>query len=265
MTQLIGAVCDNGRKLIFLADRRVERAGLAFDRGVKGEPISDNAMALTAGTVHEPELLEEVKKELKNVSKPRIVDIAKKISKKYQDIRIERIKDEVLRQMGFESLNDYYDKQKILHDSMVIDLNSKIEQYDLGLYLLLGGVDERAHLYRITNPGVYASFDAIGFLCPGMGQEQAESTFVWYDYSPLLTETEALYIAFEAKKKAETAGGIGETTDAWLIGEGGIYEVKQETITGLNEIYCQRQNSVGRGKFGEQIKEFQIAKKKVEY
>jgi len=265
MTQLIGAICEDGKKLIFLSDRRVERAGLAFDRGVKGEAISDNAMILTAGTVHEPELLEEVKGELRNVSKPRIVNIARKVSKKYQDIRLDRIEDEILRTMGFESLNDYYGKQKILHDSMVIDLNSKIEQYDLGLYLLLGGVDERAHLYRVTNPGAYASFDAIGFLCPGMGKEQAESTFVWYDFSPALSEAEALYIAFEAKKKAETAGGIGETTDAWLIEERGIYEVKQETITGLNEIYCHRQNSIGRGKFGEEIKEFQIAKKKVEY
>jgi hypothetical protein len=32
----------------------VERAGLAFERGVKGKRIANNAMVLTAGTIHEP-------------------------------------------------------------------------------------------------------------------------------------------------------------------------------------------------------------------
>ena len=133
------------------------------------------------------------------------------------------------------------------------------------MYILLGGVDKVAHLYYIVNPGTYSSFDPIGFHCPGMGREQAESTFVWYNYSPLLPENIALYIAFEAKKKAETAGGVGETTDGWIIEEGGVYEIEQETISNLKEIYRLKQESIGKAMFGKEINELQISKKEVQY
>ena len=255
MTQLIGAVCENGKKILLLSDRLVSRAGLAFERETKGQKIATNAMVLSAGTVHEPELIAQAKNDLSGISKPPILKIAKKLTEKYQEIRLCRISDEVLKAKGFNSIESYYDKQKILHDSVVFDINREIEKYDLGVHILLGGVDRRAHLYYIQNPGTYSSFDDIGFFCPGMGKEQAESTFVWYEFASSLSVNEALYIAFEAKKKAETAGDVGKTTDAWLVDKGGTYEIRRQTIEKLEEIYRVRQ---ALPRFDEKITELRV-------
>ena len=255
MTQLIGAICEGGNKVVLVSDRLVSRAGLAFERGSKGEEIADNAMALTAGTVHEPELIEEVKRDFSKVSRPPILDIAKRFTEKYHEIRLARIKDEVLKRRGFDSLEQYYNRQKLLHDSVVIDINTEIEGYDLGVLILLAGVDSSAHLYLIANPGAYSSFDSIGFFCPGMGREQAESTFVWYEFTPELSASETLYIAFEAKKKAETAGQVGSATDAWLIDEGGVHAISKRTIERLRQIYASREAAP---RLGKEITELQL-------
>lgn len=255
MTQLIGAMCERGEKIVLLSDRLVSRAGLTFERETKGETIADNAMVLSAGTVHEPELIDEVKSDLESISRPSILTVAKQMVEKYQKIRLDRVRDEILRTRGFDSIDDYYNKQRLLHDSLVVDINSQIESYELGVLILLGGVDSKAHLYHIRSPGTYSSYDSIGFFCPGMGKEQAESTFVWYNFTPNLSARETLYIAFEAKKKAETAGQVGKATDAWLIDERGIHEIEQEAIERLNRIYTSRQ---ALPRFAEEIKELQI-------
>jgi hypothetical protein len=258
MTQLIGAICEKRQKIVLLSDRMVGRAGLTFERGPKGEKIANNAMVLTAGTVHEPELIKAVKSEFQSVSKPLILKIAKQLTKKYHETRLARINDEILRARGFSSIHEFYAKQKMLHDSLVIDINSAIEKYDLRIHLLLAGVDSEAHIYYIHNPGTYSSFDEIGFFCPGMGKEQAESTFVWYDFTPDFSLSEALYIAFEAKKKAETAGSVGKATDAWIIDKDGIHDIKRETIEKLENIYVSRQNIFKKEKFSREVKDLRL-------
>lgn len=259
MTQLIGAICEQGQKVVLISDRMVERAGLAFERGTKGQSIASNAIVLTAGTVHEPELIRDVKSEFQGVSNPSILTIVKRLTEKYHEIRLARVNDEILRARGFNSIEEFYSKQRLLHDSLIIDINSSIEGYDLGIHLLVAGVDSEAHIYYVCNPGTYSSYDEISFFCPGMGKEQAESTFVWYVFTPELPLRETLYIAFEAKRKAESAGSVGQATDAWIIDKEGIHEVKPETIERLGSIYASRQDTFKREKFSSEITDLELS------
>lgn len=55
-----------------------------------------------------------------------------------------------------------------------------------------------------------------------MGDRHATSVFAWYKYSQEFSVNDALYVAFQAKKKSEMAGGVGKTTDIILIDEEGI-------------------------------------------
>jgi hypothetical protein len=265
MTQLIAAICENRKAVVLFSDRMVERAGLAFERGVKGKRIANNAMVLTAGTIHEPELIISVKNEFIRTTNPHILDIAKKFTEKYHETRQNRILDQILKPLGFNSIDDFYSKHKILHDSIVLDIMDKIEKFQLEVHLLLAGVDSEAHIYYICDPGTYSSFDEIGFFCPGMGKEQAESTFVWYDFSPEQKLSEALFIAFEAKKRAEAAGSVGKITDGWIIDEKGCHVIAPETISELEKIYEKRQENFRRERLGKEIEELKIIKKEVDY
>ena len=267
MTQLIGAICENGKKVIVLSDRMITTSDLtlAFEHEVpKAEIIANNAIALTAGTIHEPEVIKSVREDFKGTHKPSIIDIARKLSEHFSNTRLFRIRDEILRRAGFNSLNEYYNSQGHLHDEVVLRLQRKIEEYRLDLHILLAGVDSRAHLYYICDPGTWRSFDPLGFCCIGQGDRHAEPVFAFYNYTPSLKEQEVLYIAFEAKKRSEMAGGIGKQTDVWIIDEGGVYEVENETIKQLEEIFEDRNTSTRRNRFDKRILEMEIKRRKVE-
>ena len=265
MTQLIAAICNGRKSVILFSDRMVERAGLAFERGVKGKRIANNAIVLTAGTIHEPELITDIKNEFVQTTNPSILNIAKKFTEKYHETRRNRILDQILKPLGFDSVEEFYSKHKLLHDSIVLDVMSKMEEFQLGVHLLLAGVDSEAHIYYICDPGTYSSYDEIGFFCPGMGKEQAESTFVWYDFSPDLKLSEALFIAFEAKKRAEAAGSVGKMTDGWIIDDKGCHVIAQQTINELEKIYASRQEIFKRERLGKEVEELQIIKEEMDY
>jgi len=98
-----------------------------------------------------------------------------------------------------------------------------------------------------------------------MGKEQAESTFVWYNFSPEQKLSEALFIAFEAKKRAESAGSVGKMTDGWIIDEKGCHTIASETINELEKIYEKRQEIFRGEKLGKEIEDLKIIKKEMDY
>ena len=267
VTQLIAAICEGGRKVIALSDRMVSTSDftLVFEHDVpKGKIISSNALVLTAGTVHEPEIIENVRDKLKGIHNPKIRKIAEELSNEYSEVRLRRIESEILNKHGFQSLKEFRSEQRMLEQDTVMRIQSEIEHYDLGVHILVVGVDSEAHIYYVYNPGTCRSWDSLGFCCIGQGDRHAEPTFAFYNYTPSLSEKEVLYITFEAKKRSEMAGGIGRTTDIWIIDEKGIWEVEEETVKRLEEIFESRNESSRMGDLEGRISDMEVKRRKVE-
>jgi len=268
VTQLIGAICENGEKIVVLSDRMVTTSdgSLAFEHdNPKGENISSHAIALTAGTIHEPELIQDVRNNI-GTGNPSIRNLVDKLAEKFREFRKKRIEDEILRAIGIESIDEYHSKQRILHDSLIFDLDKKIRDYKLEVAILLAGVDDEAHLFMLGDPGTWRSYDSLGFCCLGSGDRHAEPIFAFYRFTTSLRASEALYIAFEAKKRSEMAGGIGNTTDVWIIDKNdGIKKIKDETIEELENIYAERETLSKRERFDKRITELGIGTNEVEH
>jgi hypothetical protein len=243
MTQLIAAIADSGKTVIGLSDRMVSTGDmtLGFESpNRKAEVIGSHSAVLMAGTVHEPDLVRDAKDRARG--RDRIRDISDAFVQEYLELRHKRVEDEVLRvRAGIRSFDEFHRKQQHLHESVVFDLNERIREHDLGLQLILIGFDDRAHIFHVFNPGEARSFDSLGYCTIGMGDRHADNVFAWYRYSSSTPRPEALYIAFEAKKKSEMAGGVGSTTDALIIDEKGIELVEDETLQELLEIYNERE------------------------
>jgi len=174
--------------------------------------------------------------------KDRIREIADVFSQLHLELRNKRIEDEILwARAGIRTFDEYHRKQQMLHESVVLDLNDRIRRYDLDVQLVLVGVDDRAHIVHVTNPGMWRSYDNLGYCTIGMGDRHADNVFAWYRYSSATPLNEALYIAFEAKKKAELAGGVGPTTDAVIVKSDGICIVEESTMQTLLEVYNERE------------------------
>lgn len=261
MTQLIGVVCDNGQRVLTLSDRMVSTGDmrLAYEHPrMKAEPISSHAVALTAGTIHEPDLLRETKAKAKG--KDSIVQIAEIIKEHFQQIRIKKIVDEVLIPMaGICSFDEWHAKQRGLHDGLLFEVNSAIAKYEIGLSIILAGYDVEGHLILISDPGICSSFDTLSHCCIGMGERHASSVFAWFRYSRSFCYRDALYTAFLAKKRAEMAGGVGPTTDIIAIDSEGVKEVAADTVRELEEVYRDTESKTGTpASFDKRLSDLEI-------
>ena len=266
MTQLIGAICEDGKKVITVSDRMVSTGDmtLMFEQPrPKAELISPKAVVLTAGTIHEPDLTRQARINAKG--KDRILDIADVLKDVFQEIREKHIVDEVLRpKTGMKSFAEWHMKQKSILDATVFSLTEEMSQYVLGLRLILAGFDDESHLIMIADPGTYRSYDNLSYCCLGMGDRHADNVFALYRYSRDFPLNDALYIAFEAKKKAEMAGGVGQATDILIIDSDGISEVGPDTVKVLEEIYNGREAKAKRTGFDKRITELEVRTGKME-
>jgi len=263
MTQIIGVICDDGEKAIAVSDRMITTAdlSLAFEHeSRKISHISTNCVVLTAGSalVHDP-ILKAVRLKFKDKPKPLIYDVTNEIKKEYQDLRLKLIEDEIFRARGF-TIQDFYKNQKELHDAIVMELNEEMKKYDLGLQMIVLGVDsEGAHLYHVGNPGTATPFSSLGFCCIGTGQQHADRTFAYRKYAVTFPLKKALYIIFEAKKRAEMAGGVGVTTDIAIIDDEGVKYLSEETIEQLSNIYEEMEEKAIYGREVENaVKQLQL-------
>lgn len=266
MTQLIAIICDCGRSLVGISDRMVTTGDmtLGFESpNRKAEIITSKSAVLLAGTVHEPDLVRDAKQRARG--KDRIREIAEAFADVYLELRTKRIEDEVLKaRAGIKSFAEYHQKQKMLHESLIFDLNERVRNHDLGLSVILLGIDDSAHIFHITNPGTARSFDNLGYCTVGMGDRHADNVFAWYRYSSTTPLNEALYIAFEAKKKSEMAGGVGAITDVLIITGDGPQIVEESTVQALLEVYNEREHGTQRRTLDKRITELKIETRKAE-
>jgi hypothetical protein len=242
MTQIVAALCEDRKMCVIVADRMVSDEGdtLHFEHEPKGQMLSYNAMILYTGTMHEPEIMNTSRSEIAGRMKiPQMIEI---LAKNYQATRKKRVEIEILSKYGFDSFDDYHNKQKLLTDATVECIEGDLHQYELDLVLLFGGIDiNGTQIYVIEDPGIPQSHTEVGFCCMGSGDRHADPVFAFYGYSPSMNVSDVLYISYVAKKRSEMAGGVGRDTDAWVMSEKGCYKVKNDTLVKL-ENYLQQAN-----------------------
>ena len=112
VTQIIAALAKNRTSIVMVADRMVsdEEDTLHFEHEPKGQMLSYNAMVLTSGTMHEPEIINLSREEI--AGRAKITSMVDILAKRYRDARKKRIEIEILSKHGFMSFDEYHNKQK---------------------------------------------------------------------------------------------------------------------------------------------------------
>jgi 20S proteasome alpha/beta subunit len=129
--------------------------------------------------------------------------------------------------------------QDKLSENLVLRLTRNIETQKLDLILLVAGVDSTGgHIHYIRDPGTSDCFDAVGFCAIGSGEHHAELTFIRSEYSPRLPLNRAVFLAYQAKRDAEMAPGVGSRyTDIGVIDEKGLHFLNESVLAELGEAY----------------------------
>lgn len=245
MTICIASICDSSKKVIVASDRMITTGDLtvAFEHDVpKITQLSGNCLVLTAGPalVH-TDLFRNVKSTIHAGAVPPISVILDKIKAEYLRIRLREIEERYFNVRGFD-ISWFNENQRMLSPDTVLRLDRVLEAYDrFDLHILIAGVDAAgAHVYYVYPPSSSDCFEALGYCSIGTGERHADSTFISYRYAPSFSLYKALYITYEAKKRAEIAVGVGEHTDMAIIDNVGITYITKETLEKLEDIYKKR-------------------------
>ncbi|HYL66175.1 MAG TPA: hypothetical protein VEU72_03380 [Nitrosopumilaceae archaeon] len=219
-----------------------EALSIEFEhRSKKLEPIANNCILLSAGSALNPtEVFENVKTTYAHQQFPQIKEILNSVKQNYVEVRNRKAEEEIFYPVSM-SISSFQKNQNAMNDNIVLKLDHELAEYDLGLTILLAGVDSTgAHLHTIENPGVSAQFDKLGFCCLGSGQRHAFDSLIVNNYHIELPFKEAMFATYEAKKKAELAPGVGGKTDMLYIDEKGVHMLNDATINNLQAIYEEK-------------------------
>ena len=124
MTVCIGALCEKRDVVVMASDRMVTAEDLSIEfehTERKLKKISENCLVATAGdALATTELFNKVESEISNIKSPSISDIINTIKFCYQIVRRSEIEDHILIPRGFDTLSDFYEKQKDLLPEITI-------------------------------------------------------------------------------------------------------------------------------------------------
>ncbi|MDD2665384.1 MAG: hypothetical protein PHD13_01190 [Methanocellales archaeon] len=208
--------------------------------------LSENLIVLTAGDALDyVDLFEQVMTKIPLRARLPILEVTEIVKEEYLELRGKKIEDEFFKPKGL-SMEWFYENQNILNETLALTLDRKIEEYDFDLFLIIAGVDQKgAHIYFVHTPdmeelmGTYSCYDSMGYCTVGTGDRHSDMVFVASRYTSSFSLKNALYVCYEAKKKAELAVGVGKNfTDIIVIDKEGVTHLN-ETVKELDEIYKQ--------------------------
>jgi 20S proteasome alpha/beta subunit len=245
LTVCIGALCGNSREVVVASDRMITATypPIEFEHGMpKLEIVSSSCIVLTAGdALAHADLCRNVRARVGVLSRPKVAKITDEVRAGYVAQRLQTIEHRFLESRGW-SIRDFYDRyMRTLPSDIIVTLDHQIANYNYGLSILVAGVDpDEAHIYGIRNPGETDCYDSLGYHAIGIGAMHAISSFIANGYLPTVDLKFAVYYAYEAKKNAENAPGVGKDIDMAIIQNGGHNIITTEQIDALEEIYETR-------------------------
>ena len=243
MTICLALVCDGGKSLVAVADRMVSDTSLSLEfeqQTRKIERMGDSFAALTAGdALRHTDLIRDAGENISSLKQPGVRDVAAVVEECFIQHRQALAEKLVLRRVGLD-YSAFLSQQQNLSDALVLGLSSEYGAVELGVELLIVGVDSSgAHIYDISDPGTAECFDSIGYAVIGSGQPHAEGFLTEADYSPGISLNRGIWLAYVAKRRSERAPGVGSRfTDILTIeADNGTNFLNQESLEQLDAIY----------------------------
>jgi hypothetical protein len=211
MTLCMAAICageDRKPLAVVAADRMVTYGGfIEFEHTVpKMAHPTPYAVAMIAGdTLMGTTLARGVATDCIGTSPP-VSDVAGRLAQRYMELRRVELENQILSVRGLD-LQTYYGAHQALSPQVVMMLDQQMSQFNLGVELILAGVDgSGAHLYSIHNPGQPArDHDVIGYCAVGSGGIHALQAMIGFRHSSESGLRETLFRVYSAKRRAEVA------------------------------------------------------------
>jgi len=268
MTVCIAAICEKNKSIVVASDRMITAPFLAreFEHDQsKIHVIDKEVVALTAGDATRAiDIFRIIESKLSSESDNSTKEIARMICEEYEKLRIQKIESIYFQPRGMTIEAFYKERAKQLPEQLAIFLDKCMSQQELGLSLIIAGIDEsEAHIFTILDPGNMECFDTIGFQAIGIGESHALNSLIGKKISINDNLLTCIYNVYEAKKISEVAPGVGKFTDMSIINEEGIEHLTQKDIDIIDSAH-KKLNEPKEANIEDELKNLSIIKKNVE-
>jgi hypothetical protein len=136
----------------------------------------------------------------------------------YQAVRQEKIEQMILRSIGLTWAHLHDRGVQILGEKLHMQVVQQIMNVNIQVELLVAGLEgNEARIGVVTHPGTTRWLDRPGFAAIGSGGMHANIALAASGQSPSAPLAECAYRVYEAKRKAETAPGVGASTDMLVL------------------------------------------------
>jgi hypothetical protein len=271
MTICLAAISEGGG-IIGMSDRMLSMSDTEFETGQsKIWQFSDSVSALIAGNMEvQSELLRlvdnEVKERLRSgqVMWVSVREVVQLYCQKYREHRRAMAEAELLFPLGLDlasfvqgSLSGNADAQAKITNEL-LDYRFPEERHS-EMEAIFIGVDEDGPILADGKSGAYSKIYVVqgdsvsnrtnvGFATIGIGKPHADSHFMVSGYWPKVPFLESILISYSAKKRAESAPGVGKMTDMILIGplKGQNSKMLDSELERLDKIYGKSQEPTKR-------------------
>lgn len=239
MTVCIAAISsDNhgGEVLIGAADRMVSVGGLLRYSPIQSkifkpsDDIRDSIVMMVAGNLTlQSEIIQRLRKSIaKRNSGQRLSvrDTLDAYGGAYREVYFKKLESAVFVPQGL-TIAKYEEKQKqreldeaviqhIIDASVKFEKQFKEDEENLIETIIAGRDDDGWHIYLLRFDAEQCRTDD-GFAAIGIGGWHAESQFMFANFSHGWKYTDALFLLYKAKKRAEVAEGISPETDLFTV------------------------------------------------
>lgn len=239
MTVGIGVLCEKKRSVVVAADRMVTLTD-RFNQSVqtdtdciKIQKLLPNVFAVFTGGFRDSEA---VFSRVSVVRGDSVLQVAEKVKGAFFEARQVNL-DGQLRRVG--SSLDAFGKQ-VLTLPQANPLTDLATKYSLIAQCLVAGVDvSGGHLYIADDAGT-TKMDDPGFCAVGSGIITSQTPLLARAFHKGMTIAEGVFAAYESKRIAELAQGVGRQTDMVIIKNGKGKFLKRSVIDKLEKIYQKR-------------------------
>jgi len=245
----VAAKCETGA-IFGASDRMITSGDIEFEPPMqKIWQLTGSIAMMVAGDVglrsmFWSDLWEIVQRRLKSDPSRlwRVRDVAALYQKLWATAHSRMAERILLQPLGL-SLPTFIERQPQMTPEFSRRLAEKLQTYPphhLDVSVIVAGVDDvGSHIY-IVEDGEITCRDIVGFAAIGAGAGHAKSHFMISQHTPYETIPRTLFRSYVAKRRAEVAPGVGDsTTDMFVVGPNfdSFNRIPRELMQPLEEIY----------------------------
>jgi 20S proteasome alpha/beta subunit len=237
MTVGIAVICEDGNTVVVVADRGIVFGSpqLQAERvDPKIEILNKSNLLMFSGGFQDFDI---IRRAVGTLSDATFQEIVSRLNTACEQ-RVHDNHSRALRRLGLslEALGSDA-LSRATKSKVVADLQSQT----LPGAFLIAGVDDKKASISTASDQTPNCHDTVGFCAVGSAEQSCLPLMTARGANRAMSAGQAAYVAYEAKRAAETSYGIGKQTDIAIVGVGRPAELLQkEVIEELEKVYARR-------------------------